>query len=56
MIAANDITSTESGFNVDNNKVIILDQSGDTEDVPLMSKYDVGNRILDRVVKLLDVQ
>ena len=56
LIAANDITSTESGFNVDNNKVIILDQSGDTEDVPLMSKYDVGNRILDRVVKLLDVQ
>ena len=56
LIAANDITSTESGFNVDNNKVIILDQSGDTEDVPLMSKYDVGHRILDRVVKLLDVQ
>ena len=56
LIAANDITSTESGFNVDNNKVIILDQSGGTEDIPLMSKYDVGNRILDRVFKLLDVQ
>jgi phosphopantothenoylcysteine decarboxylase/phosphopantothenate--cysteine ligase len=56
LIVANDITSTESGFNVDDNKVSILDEFGGVEDVPLMNKYDVGNRILDRVVKLLDVQ
>ena len=54
LIAANDITSQDSGFNVDNNRVTILDQSGNVEEVPLMNKYDVAHRILDRVVKLLE--
>lgn len=53
LIVANDITATDSGFNVDNNKVAILDTDGGVEDLPLMTKYQVGHRILDRVVKLL---
>ncbi len=54
VIAANDITATDSGFATDDNRVTILDSQGGTEDVPLSSKYAVGHRILDRVVKLLD--
>ena len=53
LIAANDITATDSGFNVDTNKVAILDRDGGVEELPLMTKYQVGHRILDRVVKLL---
>ncbi|HZU75907.1 MAG TPA: phosphopantothenoylcysteine decarboxylase, partial [Dehalococcoidia bacterium] len=48
-IAANDITATDAGFGVDTNRVVLLDESG-AEHLPLMSKYEVAHRILDRVV------
>ena len=53
LIAANDITAEDSGFNVDTNRVVILDRHGDAEELPLMTKYQVGHRILDRVMKAL---
>ena len=53
LIVANDITAEESGFASDNNKVLVLDRAGDVEELPLMSKYEVGHRILDRVAALL---
>jgi len=53
LIVANDITAADSGFDVDTNKVAILDRDGGIEELPLMTKYHVGHRILDRVVKLL---
>ena len=53
MIVANDITAEDAGFAVDDNRVIILDREGGVDRLPLMSKYDVGVEILDRVVPLL---
>ena len=53
MIVANDITATDAGFAVDDNRVIILDREGSVERLPLMSKYNVGVEILDRVKPLL---
>ena len=53
LIAANDITAADSGFGVDTNKVILLDSNGGIQDLPLMSKYDVGHEILDRVARYL---
>ena len=50
---ANDITATDSGFDVDNNKVTLIDKDGKIEDLPLMSKREVADRVLDRVVGLL---
>ena len=52
-IVANDITATDAGFASDDNRVIILDREGSVERLPLMSKYDVGVGILDRVKPLL---
>ncbi len=52
-IVANDITATDAGFAVDDNRVIILDREGSVERLPLTSKYNVGVEILDRVEKLL---
>ena len=52
-IVANDITAEDAGFAVDDNRVIILDREGSVERLPLMSKYDVGVEILDRVRPLL---
>ena len=54
LIAANDITAPGSGFAVDTNKVVVLDREGGVEELPLMSKYEVGCRLLDRVERLLD--
>ena len=53
LIAANDITAEDSGFGVDTNRVALLDGEGGKQSLPLMSKYDVGCAILDRVVGYL---
>lgn len=53
LIAANDVTAQGSGFGADTNKVTMLDRDGGQEELPLMSKYDVAGRILDKVVLLL---
>ena len=52
LIVANDITATDSGFGADTNRVVILDRRG-AEELPLLPKYEVAQRILDRVAALL---
>jgi phosphopantothenoylcysteine decarboxylase / phosphopantothenate---cysteine ligase len=49
-IVANDITDASSGFGVDTNKVTIINKEGETYPLPLMSKREVADRILDRVM------
>jgi phosphopantothenoylcysteine decarboxylase/phosphopantothenate--cysteine ligase len=53
LIVANDVTAAGAGFGTDTNLITILDRSGAREVLPLMSKYDCGMRVLDRVVELL---
>ena len=53
LIVANDVTAEGSGFGSDTNKVLLLDKAGNVENLPLMSKYELGHRILDRVLKVL---
>ena len=53
LIVANDVSATDAGFAVDTNRITILDRDGGREDLPLMSKYDCGVHILDRVQDLL---
>jgi phosphopantothenoylcysteine decarboxylase / phosphopantothenate---cysteine ligase len=50
---ANDVSATDAGFAVDTNRVTILDRDGGCEDVPLLPKYEVAHRILDRLVPIL---
>jgi phosphopantothenoylcysteine decarboxylase/phosphopantothenate--cysteine ligase len=50
MIAANDISATDSGFAVDDNRVTLLDSLGGVEELPLQSKAEVAASILQRVV------
>ena len=54
LICANDITAEGSGFAVDTNLVTLLEPGRDAEALPLMSKYDVAMRILDRVRSIVE--
>ncbi len=53
LIAANDITDAASGFGSDTNKVVLIDRELQVEELPLLTKYEVSHRILDRVRVLL---
>jgi len=53
LIVANDISAKDAGFEVDTNRVVLIDRSGQQEELPLMSKDEVAQLILERVVKLL---
>ena len=50
LIVANDVTASDAGFASDDNRVIILDREGGIDRLPLMSKYDVGVEVLNRVL------
>ncbi len=52
LIVANDITDPQSGFGVDTNKVSLIGSDLRVEELPLLTKYEVSNRILDRVIPL----
>ncbi|MGB2693657.1 MAG: bifunctional phosphopantothenoylcysteine decarboxylase/phosphopantothenate--cysteine ligase CoaBC [Dehalococcoidia bacterium] len=52
LVVANDITTPGSGFASDTNEVALVDASG-VEALPVLPKYEVALRVLDRVVALL---
>jgi phosphopantothenoylcysteine decarboxylase/phosphopantothenate--cysteine ligase len=53
LIVANDVSHAGSGFRSDENKVLILHDHGQIEDLPLMSKQQLAHEILVRVVERL---
>ena len=53
LIVANDVTAADSGFGTDTNKVTLIDKEGKTEDLPLMSKREVAEKVLDKVMGMI---
>jgi len=53
LVVANDVGQAGAGFDVDTNVVTILDAMGGVEELPLLSKREVADRILDRVKAVL---
>nr|WP_243454853.1 bifunctional phosphopantothenoylcysteine decarboxylase/phosphopantothenate--cysteine ligase CoaBC [Meiothermus sp. CFH 77666] len=53
MIVANDISARDAGFAVDTNRVSLLLPGGVVEHLPLMTKSEVAEAVLARVVGLL---
>ena len=49
MIVANDVSRSDAGFDAETNLVKLLHRDGRVEELPLMSKDDVADRILDRI-------
>lgn len=54
LIAANDISAPDAGFGVDTNRVALLYADGRSESLPLMSKSEVAEIIIERVAALLE--
>jgi len=51
IVVANDITKEGAGFDTDTNIATIITRTGETE-FPLMSKRELGDRILDEILKV----
>jgi phosphopantothenoylcysteine decarboxylase/phosphopantothenate--cysteine ligase len=52
LVVVNDASEPGAGFEVDTNRVTLIDRSGATEVLPLLSKPEVADAILDRVERL----
>ncbi len=53
LIVANDVSARDAGFAVDTNQVTLLGAGGGKEALPLMSKAQVAEHVLDRLIRLL---
>ncbi|MCJ7784260.1 MAG: bifunctional phosphopantothenoylcysteine decarboxylase/phosphopantothenate--cysteine ligase CoaBC, partial [Desulfobacterales bacterium] len=56
LIVANDVTQPGAGFGLDTNQVKILSPSGQVKDLPLATKEEISQVILDHVVGLLEAK
>ncbi len=54
LLVANDATEEGSGFESDTNRVVILDSRGEAEELPLQTKDEVAEAILDRVSRSME--
>ena len=57
MIAANDISARDAGFSVDTNRVTLLYarpvNGSQVESLPLLSKDEVAQTVMERIVTIL---
>src|SRR6266516_1904838 len=53
LIVVNPASGPDSAFDSDMNHATIIDASGQSEEIPLVTKHVMADRILDRVVQLL---
>ncbi|NPV52520.1 MAG: bifunctional phosphopantothenoylcysteine decarboxylase/phosphopantothenate--cysteine ligase CoaBC [Firmicutes bacterium] len=53
MIIANDVSKEDAGFNAETNAVTIIKKDGSIEEVPLLPKRQVAERVLDAVAQLM---
>jgi phosphopantothenoylcysteine decarboxylase/phosphopantothenate--cysteine ligase len=53
LIAANDISATDAGFEVDTNRIVLLDADGGMTELGLISKAAAGEAVVRRAAMLL---
>ena len=53
LIVANEVNTSASGFGKDTSKATLVSGNGNIEDLPLLTKEEVAERIFDRVAALL---
>jgi phosphopantothenoylcysteine decarboxylase/phosphopantothenate--cysteine ligase len=52
MIVANDVSRTDAGFDAETNLVKVIYRDGVVEDLPLMSKRQLADCLLDRIKRI----
>lgn len=52
LIVANDVSRSDSGFGADTNLVTLFPSNGEPQELPLLPKRDVADRVLDAVLKI----
>jgi phosphopantothenoylcysteine decarboxylase/phosphopantothenate--cysteine ligase len=52
MVVANDVSREDAGFEADTNMVKVIYRDGHVEELPLMTKQQVADQVLDRVKRL----
>jgi phosphopantothenoylcysteine decarboxylase / phosphopantothenate---cysteine ligase len=52
LLVANDVSASDSGFEVQTNRVTLLTPDGQAEALPLMDKFEVAEHVLERVAAL----
>jgi phosphopantothenoylcysteine decarboxylase/phosphopantothenate--cysteine ligase len=50
MIVANDISAQDAGFEVETNRVSFILPGGQIENLPLMDKAEVAEKVLEKVI------
>jgi phosphopantothenoylcysteine decarboxylase / phosphopantothenate---cysteine ligase len=53
LIVANDISSPGIGFQSDSNKVTIIDREQNIKNLPLKSKHEIADLLLDRILSIV---
>jgi phosphopantothenoylcysteine decarboxylase/phosphopantothenate--cysteine ligase len=53
LIAVNDVSRKDAGFEVDKNQVTLIWKGGETRELPLMEKTNVADEIIQESIKLL---
>lgn len=53
LVVLNEALAPGSGFEVETNRVVIIDRAGREDALPLLSKHEVAEHILDRLAPLL---
>ncbi|MFP7732872.1 bifunctional phosphopantothenoylcysteine decarboxylase/phosphopantothenate--cysteine ligase CoaBC [Priestia aryabhattai] len=54
MIVANNVTTEGAGFGTDTNIVTLYKRSGESKELPILSKHDVANEVLKEVKEMLE--
>ncbi|MDX1396001.1 MAG: bifunctional phosphopantothenoylcysteine decarboxylase/phosphopantothenate--cysteine ligase CoaBC [Gemmatimonadota bacterium] len=54
LIAVNDATDPDAGFEVETNRVTLIDAAGHVEEFPVLPKTELADRLLDRIERSLD--
>jgi phosphopantothenoylcysteine decarboxylase/phosphopantothenate--cysteine ligase len=54
LLIANDVTEPGSGFGTETNRVTILGADGSRDELPILTKREVAELVLDRLAPALD--
>lgn len=52
LIVANDVSATDAGFGVDTNRVTLLWADGKQEELPLLSKSEIAEALIEKLAKI----